>query len=57
MSDFSFAMLVGMAAGTYSSIYVAAPFTEWVDARFFRGKLTARPILRRRAVKRQDSVV
>ena len=29
------AMIVGVVAGTYSSIYVAAPLTEWIDSRFF----------------------
>jgi preprotein translocase subunit SecF len=58
LRDFSFAMLVGMAAGTYSSIYVAAPLTEWIDARFFQGKMTAKKkIDRRRAIKRPDAVV
>jgi preprotein translocase subunit SecF len=33
--DFAWAMIVGVLAGTYSSIYVAAPFTEWIDSRFF----------------------
>lgn len=33
--DFAWAMIVGVVAGTYSSIYVAAPFTEWIDSRFF----------------------
>lgn len=33
--DFAWAMVVGVIAGTYSSIYVAAPFTEWIDSRFF----------------------
>ena len=27
------AMVVGIVAGTYSSIYVAAPLTEWIDKR------------------------
>ena len=31
--DFSLAMVVGIVAGTYSSIYVAAPITEWIDER------------------------
>ena len=26
-------MVVGIVAGTYSSIYVAAPLTEWIDKR------------------------
>jgi len=25
--------VVGIVAGTYSSIYVAAPLTEWIDKR------------------------
>lgn len=33
--DFAWAMIVGVVAGTYSSIYVAAPFTEWIDSKFF----------------------
>jgi hypothetical protein len=28
-------MIIGVIAGTYSSIYVAAPVTEWIDSRFF----------------------
>jgi preprotein translocase subunit SecF len=27
------ALVVGIVAGTYSSIYVAAPLTEWIDKR------------------------
>lgn len=33
IKDFALAMIVGIIAGTYSSIYVAAPLTEWIDAR------------------------
>ncbi len=33
IKDFSLAMVVGIVAGTYSSIYVAAPLTEWIDER------------------------
>ena len=29
--DFAFAMLVGVIAGSYSSIYVASPIVLWVD--------------------------
>jgi preprotein translocase subunit SecF len=36
LRDFSFVMVVGIVVGTYSSIYVAAPLTEWIDKRFFR---------------------
>lgn len=34
--DITFALTVGFLAGTYSTIYVAAPLTEWLDRRFFR---------------------
>ncbi|HEX7479747.1 MAG TPA: protein translocase subunit SecF [Polyangiales bacterium] len=34
--DIVFALMVGFTVGTYSSIYVAAPLTEWMDRRFFR---------------------
>ena len=36
--DFMFALVVGIVAGTYSSIYVAAPLTEWIDKRMARPK-------------------
>jgi preprotein translocase subunit SecF len=34
--DIVFALTCGFLVGTYSSIYVAAPLTEWMDRRFFR---------------------
>jgi preprotein translocase subunit SecF len=34
--DIVFALTVGFTVGTYSSIYVAAPLTEWMDRRVFR---------------------
>jgi preprotein translocase subunit SecF len=33
IKDFMLALVVGIVAGTYSSIYVAAPLTEWIDSR------------------------
>lgn len=33
--DFAWAMIVGVVVGTYSSIFIAAPVTEWIDTRFF----------------------
>jgi preprotein translocase subunit SecF len=36
IKDFMFALVVGIVAGTYSSIYVAAPLTEWIDKRMSR---------------------
>jgi preprotein translocase subunit SecF len=37
IKDFAFGMVVGIIAGTYSSIYVAAPLTEWIDRRLAKG--------------------
>lgn len=34
--DIVFALTCGFLVGVYSSIYVAAPLTEWMDRRFFR---------------------
>jgi preprotein translocase subunit SecF len=36
IKDFMLALFVGVIAGTYSSIYVAAPLTEWIDTRMSR---------------------
>ena len=52
IKDFTAGIFVGVIAGTYSSIYVAAPMTEWIDRRFFAGtavpsrkkKFTAKPV-------------
>ncbi len=35
IADISFALFVGIVIGTYSSVFVAAPFTEWMDRKFF----------------------
>jgi preprotein translocase subunit SecF len=41
IKDFAFGMVVGIIAGTYSSIYVAAPLTEWIDKRLAKGGSTS----------------
>jgi preprotein translocase subunit SecF len=59
IKDFAFTFLVGVVVGTYSSIYVAAPITEWIDRKFF-GAQTAAPrkkVTRTKAMKRADNVV
>jgi preprotein translocase subunit SecF len=38
IKDFMLALLIGIVAGTYSSIYVAAPLTEWIDKRMSGSK-------------------
>jgi preprotein translocase subunit SecF len=60
IKDFALAMVVGVLAGTYSSIYVAAPFTEWVDRRFFAGQGGGpgqKHVVAKAAPKRADAVV
>jgi preprotein translocase subunit SecF len=34
--DIVFALFFGITVGTYSSVYIAAPFTEWMDRRMFK---------------------
>ena len=41
IKDFAFGMVVGIVAGTYSSIYVAAPLTEWIDKRMAKASSAA----------------
>ncbi|MGF1466516.1 MAG: protein translocase subunit SecF [Sandaracinaceae bacterium] len=50
--DISFALFIGILIGTYSSIYVAAPLTEWMDQRFFR-QTKARARAARRTLRAQ----
>lgn len=58
IKDFAFALLVGIIVGTYSSIYVAAPLTEWIDRRFFGAKAgQSKQVTKTRATKRADAVV
>ncbi|MFW6050516.1 MAG: protein translocase subunit SecF [Myxococcota bacterium] len=35
IQDIAFALFIGILIGTYSSIYISAPATEWMDRRFF----------------------
>jgi preprotein translocase subunit SecF len=58
LKDFAFTLVVGIAVGTYSSIYVAAPVTEWIDRRFFGASTFKRKkISKTRLQKRADAVV
>jgi preprotein translocase subunit SecF len=58
LKDFAFALLVGIAVGTYSSIYIAAPITEWIDRRFFGASADQKKaITRTRATKKVGTVV
>ena len=58
IKDFAFALLVGIIVGTYSSIYVAAPITEWADRRFFGASADQKKaITKTRAAKKADAVV
>lgn len=37
VQDIALSLAIGVLVGTYSSVYIAAPVTEWLDRRFFRG--------------------
>ncbi|MFZ4776625.1 MAG: protein translocase subunit SecD [Terrimicrobiaceae bacterium] len=50
LRDFSFAILVGIAIGTYSSIFVAAPIVLWASK--LRGKSIRREVLESEALKK-----
>jgi preprotein translocase subunit SecF len=44
IKDFALAMVIGIVAGTYSSIYVAAPLTEWIDSRMAKKQSTKKRV-------------
>lgn len=43
IKDFALALLIGVVVGTYSSIYVAPPLTEWFDRKFFGSAMQRKP--------------
>ena len=58
IKDFALALFVGVIAGTYSSIFVAAPLTEWIDRKWFgstatKGKRAKRTVQGPGGAKRQ----
>lgn len=58
IKDFALALLIGIVVGTYSSIYVAPPLTEWIDERFFGSSASQRKAApRTSAAKKADAVV
>jgi len=38
LKDFALTLVMGVVMGTYSSIYVALPLTEWLDRKYFGSK-------------------
>ena len=50
LRDFSFAILVGILIGTYSSIFIAAPIVLWWSK--LRGKSIRREVLEAEAINR-----
>jgi preprotein translocase subunit SecF len=41
IKDFAFALFFGFITGTYSSIFIASPITEYIDRRFFANQKKA----------------
>ncbi len=50
LRDFSFAILIGILVGTYSSVYVASPVVLWASK--LRGKSVRREVLETEALKK-----
>jgi SecD/SecF fusion protein len=50
LRDFSFAILIGIVIGTYSSIFIASPIVLWWSK--FRGKSIRREVLETEAINR-----
>jgi preprotein translocase subunit SecF len=50
LRDFSFAILVGIVIGTYSSVFIAAPIVLWFSK--LRGTSVRREVLATEALKR-----
>jgi preprotein translocase subunit SecF len=44
LKDFALTLILGIVAGTYSSMYIAVPFTWWLQRRYFsKRKVTVAP--------------
>jgi preprotein translocase subunit SecF len=42
LKDFALTLILGTIIGTYSSMYIAVPFTSWLDTKFFNKKQATR---------------
>jgi len=54
LKDFALTLVLGVVLGTYSSIYVALPFTEWLDRKYFGGHGA---VVRKGTVKKKVTAV
>ena len=43
MKGFAVTLVIGMVVGSYSTIYIAAPITEWMDKKLFSRAPIERP--------------
>jgi hypothetical protein len=41
LKSFSWALLIGVVVGTYSTLYIASPFMLWWEARKTRGRVSS----------------
>lgn len=53
LKDFALSLIIGIVLGTYSSIYVSLPITEWFDKHLFAKRAAKKP--RRAAAKRASA--
>ena len=56
LKDFSLTLIIGIGLGTYSSIYVALPLTDYLDRKFF-AKVAANKTARTGPMKKKASAV
>jgi preprotein translocase subunit SecF len=49
--DFAFALFIGFITGTYSSVFIAAPLTEYIDRHFFSGPKSKPRVTGRRSAE------
>jgi preprotein translocase subunit SecF len=52
LKDFAFTLILGLALGTYSSIYVALPITAWFDRTIFKQRPGRKPLAQKAGSER-----
>ena len=56
IEEFALTLIIGIVLGTYSSIYIALPLTEWLDKKFF-AKVSAKTKRRPHSAKKVEAAV
>ncbi len=56
IEEFALTLVIGLLLGTYSSIYIALPVTEWLDRKFF-AKVAAKQKRRPHSAKKAEAAI